>query len=208
MALRFRSFLPIAIDVETGGTDPRRHPLLEIAMVIIGMEEDGSLEVRETVAFPVSPFDGAELDASALAINGIDPTDNSRGARDELEVLSELFSIVRRALRTERCSRAVLVGHNAHFDHKFMLAAVERAGVKRNPFHPFSVFDTATLGGLAVGQTVLARACAALNLAFDERAAHSADYDAQRSATLFCHIANQWHQAYGVPQQCAPSDHV
>ena len=53
-----------------------------------------------------------------------------------------------------------------------------RAQVKRNPFHPFSSFDTATLGGIAFGQTVLMRATLAAGLEWDTASAHSAAYDA------------------------------
>ena len=63
---------------------------------------------------------------------------------------------------------------------------------KRQPFHPFSSFDTVSLAGLAYGQTVLARALQAAGLHWDEREAHSAIYDAERTAELFCLIVNRW----------------
>ena len=72
--------------------------------------------------------------------------------------IRERFKGIRAAIRATGCTKAVLVGHNAHFDLGFLNAAVARTGLKRNPFHPFSAFDTATLGGGAYGQTVLKRA--------------------------------------------------
>jgi ribonuclease T len=90
------------------------------------------------------------------------------------------------------CTRAILVGHNPAFDLAFLKAAVERASVKRNPFHAFSTFDTASLAGVAYGQTVLARAVMAAGITWDQEAAHSAIYDAERTADLFCAIVNAW----------------
>ncbi|HLF63666.1 MAG TPA: exonuclease domain-containing protein, partial [Saprospiraceae bacterium] len=96
------------------------------------------------------------------------------------------------AMKKHHCKRAILVGHNPSFDLGFLNAAVERCRIKRNPFHPFSTFDTVTLGGLAYGQTVLSRAVTAAGLAWDEKQAHSARYDAERTAELFCIIVNRW----------------
>ena len=67
-----------------------------------------------------------------------------------------------------------------------------RVAHKRNPFHPFSVLDTVSLGGVAYGQTVLGRAMQAAGLAWNGEEAHSAVYDAERTAELFCKIANAW----------------
>lgn len=75
--------------------------------------------------------------------------------------------------------------------------ATERVGLKRNPFHPFSFFDTSTLAGLAFGHTVLARACALANIPFDNAEAHSAEYDATKTAELFCLIVNRWQSLGG-----------
>jgi len=99
-------------------------------------------------------------------------------------------------VRAYGCRRAILVGHNAAFDLSFLNAAVARAEVKRNPFHPFSCFDTATLAGAALGQTVLAKALAVAGLEWDAASAHSARYDAQRSADLFCLVCNRLRGSY------------
>ncbi len=198
-AARFRGYLPVAVDVETGGFDPRTDALLELAAVILGTDEAGRWRPVATHAVRVQPFPGARLDPSALAFTGIDPHDPDRGALPEKEALQRIFQPVRRAVREAGCTRAILVGHNPSFDLAFLNAAVERCGIKRNPFHPFSTFDTATLAGLAYGQTVLARAARAAGLAWDEGAAHSARYDAERTAELFCAVVNRWDQAVGRP---------
>lgn len=194
MAERFRGFLPVIVDVETGGFDAERDALLEIAAVTLGMDEAGFLYPQPAVSTHVEPFPGANLDPRALEITGIDPDNPLRGALDERIALEHVFQPVRQAMRDCGCQRAILVGHNAAFDLGFLNAAVRRVGNKRNPFHPFSCFDTATLGGLAYGQTVLSKAVSAAGLSFDTREAHSAVYDAERTAELFCTIVNRWRQ--------------
>ena len=81
----------------------------------------------------------------------------------------------------------------------FVNAATERCLIKRSPFHPFVSFDTTTLSGLALGQTVLAKACLAAGLEFNNSEAHSALYDTEKTAELFCFIVNKWQQMGGWP---------
>jgi ribonuclease T len=192
IAQRFRGFLPVVVDVETAGFDARRHALLEIAAVIIRMDAGGRLVPGQTLACHVLPFIGAELDPSALAFNKIDPEHPFRDAVSEHDALRQVLNPVRKAVGGQGCTRAILVGHNAHFDLGFLKAAVERTGYKRNPFHAFSVFDTVTLAGLAYGQTVLAKAARAAGLGWEDGEAHSAIYDAEKTAALFCTIVNRW----------------
>ena len=196
IADRFRGFLPVVVDVETGGFDSRTDALLEIAAVILHMDEQQRLAPAETVACHVAPFPGANLDPRALAFTGIDPDHPFRNALPERDALQTVFSPVRRAVKASGCKRAILVGHNAFFDLGFVNAAAERTGIKRNPFHPFSTFDTVSLAGLAYGQTVLAQAVRAAGLAWSESEAHSAIYDAEKTAALFCAVVNSWP---GVP---------
>ncbi|MDR6641592.1 ribonuclease T [Luteibacter sp. 1214] len=194
MAARFRGFLPVIVDVETGGFDSERDALLEIAVVAVTMEPSGLLVPQPAVAANVEPFPGANIDPRSLEITGIDPDHPFRGALPERQALDHVFNAVREAVKASECQRAVLVGHNAAFDLAFLNAAVRRVGHKRNPFHPFSCFDTATLGGLAYGQTVLSKAVLAAGIPFDSREAHSAIYDAERTAELFCEIVNRWRR--------------
>ena len=196
MAERFRGFLPVVVDVETGGFDCRTDALLEIAAVIVSFADDGNLRRRETHRFHVKPFEGANMEEASLAVNGIDPHHPLRPAIDERDALGRVFREVRRAIRENNCSRAVLVGHNAHFDLGFINEAIARASIKRNPFHPFSCFDTATLCGVAFGQTVLSRAAKAAGFPFDEDAAHSAAYDAEITADVFCEIVNRFRPIF------------
>jgi len=192
MAQRFRGFLPVVVDVETGGFNSQTDALLEIAALPLRMTDEGVLEPDETVSTHVIPFEGANLDPKSLEVNGIDPWHPLRAARNEHDALSFVFQPVRRAVRDNGCTRAILVGHNAAFDLSFLNAAVARAGIRRNPFHPFSYFDTVTLGALAFGQTVLARAARAAGLDWDTSEAHSAVYDTEMTAQLFCTVVNHW----------------
>ncbi len=195
-ATRFRGFLPVVIDVESGGFNSRTDALLEIAAVLLEMRSDGTLRRGVTHRFHVVPFPGANLEPASLAVTGIDPHHPLRQAIPEEEALQNVFREVRSALRAAECTRAVLVGHNASFDLNFLNAAVARTQVKRNPFHPFSSFDTATLGGVAFGQTVLMRATLAAGLDWDTASAHSAAYDAERTADLFCTVCNQFQGVF------------
>jgi len=199
MAYRFRGFLPVVVDVETGGFNSATDALLEIAATPVLMDNDGQVYPDQTHFFRVEPFEGANIEQAALEFTGIKLDHPLRMAVSENHALTEIFKHVRKAVKSAGCKRAVLVGHNAFFDLGFLNAAVERTQIKRNPFHPFSCFDTATLGGLAYGQTVLAKACAAADIDFDGREAHSARYDTEKTAELFCTIVNRWRDMGGWP---------
>jgi len=193
---RFRGFLPVVVDLETGGFNAQTDALLEIAAVLVDFDEQGLLTMEQTYRYHVTPFEGANIEPASLEVTGIDPHHPLRPAIPERDALGRIFREVRQKLKECGCKRAVLVAHNAHFDLGFLNAAIERTGIKRSPFHPFSVFDTATLGGIAYGQTVLARMAAAAGMTWDANAAHSAAYDAERTAELFCKIVNQFKPVY------------
>ena len=197
-AERFRGFLPVVVDIETGGFDSEKDALLEIAAVIIRMDDNGLLHPDPVVSTHVVPFPGANIDPKSLEITGIDPTHPFRAAVEEREALDAIFKPIRKALKEYECQRAILVGHNAAFDIAFLNAAIRRTGHKKSPFHLFSVFDTATLAGLAYGQTVLNRAVQAAGFEWNASEAHSAVYDAERTALVFCDVVNRWKQMSDV----------
>ena len=203
MACRFRGYLPVVIDVESGGFHAATDALLEIAAVLIDVDADGTLRRGATHYYHVQPFAGARLDPTSLSVTGIDPHHPLRPAIPERDALQRIFREVRHALRAYGCRRAILVGHNAAFDLAFLNAAVARADVKRNPFHPFSCFDTATLAGAALGQTVLAKAVTVAGLSWDSSSAHSASYDAERTADLFCIISNRLRDSFRAAEERA-----
>jgi len=192
---RFRKFLPVVVDVETAGFNAQTDALLEIAFIPVLLDEQGMFYPGEAFNAHIEPFEGANLEPSALAFTGIDPNNPMRKAiaEDEKSALRRIFKGLKDVRREEDCRQCVLIGHNAHFDLAFLNAAVLRTNSKNhNPFHNFSVFDTVTLSALAFGQTVLARACKAAGLEFDGKNAHSALYDTQKTAELFCHILNHY----------------
>ena len=198
IADRFRGFLPVVVDLETGGFNPKTDAILEIAACILCMDDFGRLKIAETVAADVEPFKGSRIEPSSLEFTGIELDHPDRNPVGEKEAIQKIFLTVRQELRATDCQRAILVGHNPSFDLSFINAVVSRVNYKRNPFHPFSSFDTATLGGLAFGQTVLARAVQAAGIDWDESSAHSAEYDTVKTAELFCAIVNRWKILTGL----------
>ena len=193
---RFRGFLPVVVDVETGGFNAKTDALLEIAAVTVAQRDDGRLEREQTFRYHVKPFEGANMDPASLAVNGIDPNHPLRPAIDERDALQRVFREVRAAVRESGCTRAILVGHSAAFDLGFLNEAIARTQMKRSPFHPFSCFDTATLCGVAYGQTVLSRAVKAAGLPWDDTQAHSAAYDAEVTADVFCDVVNRFQPVF------------
>ena len=197
---RFRGYFPVVIDVETAGFNAQTDALLELAASVLHLDEEtGNFSIDETIQFNIEPFEGANLEPKALEFTGIDPTNPLRGAVDESEALKDLFKLVRKKMKAAGCQRAIIVAHNAAFDLGFLNAATERCKIKRSPFHSFVSFDTTTLAGLALGQTVLAKACIAAKIDFNNSEAHSALYDTEKTAELFCHIVNKWRALGGWP---------
>jgi ribonuclease T len=200
LAHRFRGYFPVVIDVETAGFNAQTDALLEIAASTLILDEvTGLFSLDETIQFNVNPFEGANLEKAALEFTGIDPTNPLRGAVDEEVALKETFKLVRKKMKAAGCQRAIIVAHNAAFDLGFLNAATLRSKIKRSPFHSFVSFDTTTLAGLALGQTVLAKACEAANIDFNNSEAHSALYDTEKTAELFCFIVNKWQALGGWP---------
>lgn len=200
---RFRGYLPVVVDIETAGFNAKKHAILEIAAVIVEFDCNKELTITERHSTHVVPFKNAEFDEAALKFNGIDPHHPFRMAIEELDALQLLFNPIAKALKRNNCKRAILVGHNPAFDISFLNAAIHRTKIKRSPFHPFSSFDTATLGGLAYQQTVLSKIIQAAGLDWDESKAHSALYDAEKTAELFCLIVNRWKQLESISNPTA-----
>jgi ribonuclease T len=195
---RFRGYLPVVIDIETAGFNPKKNALLEIAAIIVELNNDYDLDITERYTTHVIPFKNSELDEAALKFNGIDPYHPFRMAVDEKEALELIFKPIKEAIKRNNCTKAILVGHNPAFDIAFLNAAIHRTQIKRSPFHPFSTFDTATLGGLAYQQTVLAKIAKTAGIEWDNERAHSALYDAEKTAELFCKIVNRWKHLEAV----------
>ena len=187
------------IDVETGGFNPNTDALLEIGAVTLVPNDHGLLTPGQRFFFPIEPYPNSNIETSALEFTGIKLDSAFRDSVSESEAINELLQQIRRDLKLYECSRAIIVGHNTHFDHQFIKAAIARNQIKRDPFHQFSTLDTASLGALAYGHTVLAQCCKLAGIEFTNEEAHSALYDAEKTAELFCKIFNTWHQLGGWP---------
>ena len=185
--------------METGGFESTTDALLEIAAITVKFDQHQLLVTDQEAHFHVDPFEGANIEQSALDFTGIDPTNPLRMAISEKQALDHIFKMIRTSQKQANCTRSVLVGHNPWFDLSFVKAAATRCSIKRNPFHPFTTFDTATLAGLTLGQTVLAKACATAEIEFDSNEAHSALYDTRKTAELFCSIVNNFKNIGGWP---------
>ena len=194
---RFRGFLPVVVDVETGGFDAKKDALLEVAAVLVNFDEKQRLVPVETIHYHVQPFKNANIDPESLKITGIDPFHPLRPALEEAKVAERFFAPIREYQKKQGCNRSILVGHNAQFDLGFVNALAERTKYARNPFHPFSALDTVSLGALAYGQTVLARIAREAGLEYDSSKAHSAKYDTELTAEIFCKIVNTWADNIG-----------
>src|SRR5690554_7668976 len=95
MASRFRGYLPVVLDVETGGFDPDTDALLEIAIVTLRMDDDGIIPPHQRFSANIHPFEGANLQREALDFTGIDPFYSDRESEPEVDALTEIFKIIR-----------------------------------------------------------------------------------------------------------------
>ena len=187
---RFRKYLPVVVDLETGGFDPINNAILEIAVTLIGQNDKYELVVLDTHRYHIDPYKDLIVEQESLDFTKIKLDHPLRKAVSEKEALKELFKIINKAKSEYSCSRAILVGHNAHFDLAFIKESIKRNNIKKSPFHPFSVLDTVSLGAIHTQQTVLARVCESLSIDYDSNEAHSAAYDAEITAKVFCNIIN------------------
>lgn len=203
---RFRHYFPVIIDVETAGFNAQTDALLEIAAVTVRMDEAGMLHPDQEIHYHIHPFEGANIEPAAIEFNGIKVDCALRGAIDETEAMKGLSKAISKLQKSANCQRSVIVAHNASFDMSFVNAALARTNVKRSPFHPFVSFDTTSLAALTLGQTVLVKACEAANIAFDQKQAHGALYDAQRTAELFCFMMNRYQSLGGWPLEPLEGD--
>ena len=115
MAQRFRGFLPVVVDVETGGFNSQTDALLEIAVVTLRMDESGWLYPDEAIDANVIPFEGANLEQEALDSTGIDPFDPERGAVSEVDAMTKMLQLVRKEVKSTGCNRAGQRGRAAGF---------------------------------------------------------------------------------------------
>ena len=116
---RFRTFLPVVIDIETGGFNAKTDAILEISAVLLAMDTSGDIGIEQTFFSRVVPFEGANIEESALKFTGIDPFHPLRIARPEKDVFQSIFKTIRESMKINACKRAILVAHNSSLDYAF-----------------------------------------------------------------------------------------
>ena len=104
---RFRGYFPVIIDVETAGFDAKQDALLELAAITLKMDENGYLHPDQKCHFHIEPFEGANINPESLKFNGIDIHNPLRNAGSELDAITGLFQMVRRAQKEADCQRSI-----------------------------------------------------------------------------------------------------
>lgn len=125
----------IAVDLETGGLDPSRHPVLAVGIRTIHRDVNASFEIH------VMPREGMELDSEALAVNGYSPDEwHRRGAVDETEAFERMraWFADMEALHPgiEWCPVAHNVGHDRRFFEAWEARWREDTGFQGAPLLP------------------------------------------------------------------------
>ena len=87
---RFRGYLPVVLDLETGGFDHQVNPILELACCFVQMQDD-RLSIKGQESWNVQPVDGMVVEPASLKVTGIDLDDPHRDAMDEASVLKDFF---------------------------------------------------------------------------------------------------------------------
>lgn len=195
IARRFSGYLPVVVDCETGGVHADTDALLEIAALSLAYDDAQILQPDVSMHYHVEAFPGSRISEESLQVTQIRPDHPFRFAQSEQACLADLTEKVQALCKRHKARRAIMVGHNIHFDLAFLLAAYERCGMRSQfPFHHFVLLDTVTLSAFFLRETVLARAVRRAGLDFDVEQAHSALYDVDRTAALFCHFVNRKQQ--------------
>lgn len=199
LSKRFQGFYPVIIDIETGGFNPKKDAILEIAAITVKMDKKGWLSIDEKIYFHITPFLGSNIEINSLKFNKINLKNPLRKSIDENVAFNRIIKIISKKIKNNNCKKAIIVAHNANFDHSFFMAAIKRNKIKNNPFHEFMTFDTATLSNFIFGQKILYKACISAGIFFDGKKAHNALYDTYKTALLFCKMVNKWKEIGGWP---------
>lgn len=132
MLSKWTSNQPLVIfDVETGGIDPKRHPIIQLAAVAV----DARLEVQEAFEAKIR-FNPKCANAHSLRKNHYHPGVWAKEAREPRDVAGDFAKFLRRhagtpalSARGESFHVAQLCAHNAAFDAPFLTAWFEKVGV-------------------------------------------------------------------------------
>lgn len=128
-------------DFETTGTDPARHAPIEIAVIILDMATLKEVDRFETL---IKPFEGAEIDREAMAVNGI--------TAEELKTAPEAEVAFQRLKDFAfRHGTMYAVAHNVDFDWDFLKAAESRHKLWLVPLEKLKI-DTQALAVWTLGR--------------------------------------------------------
>ena len=112
----------VFFDLESGGNDPKRHPIIQIAAIAV----DEQLEVLEAFEAKVR-FEPQRAKANSLRKNHYHPGVWAKEARETREVAQDFAAYLRRHASVDALSSqgkpyrvAQLVAHNAAFDAPFL----------------------------------------------------------------------------------------
>ena len=101
MKTKFRKYLPVVVDLETGGFTPSSDAILEIAITLINYDREFS--VGETHRFHIDPFPGLKIHQDALEFTKINLEHPLRNAVSEQEALQSIFKIINQTIFFINC---------------------------------------------------------------------------------------------------------
>lgn len=187
----------VVFDVETGGLNPARHPIIQFAALAMDHEwkELEALELK-------IQFDVSVADAQALEVNHYDPETWKRDAVTAPKARQMVSDFFRRHSTMAKVSKAgkpykiaALCGHNARFDGEF-LAAWFKAADQFCPAACYEALCTVEFGRwLSFGATTrpenhkLETLCSYYGIELTQ--AHDALSDVRATAALARHLYRQ-----------------
>ena len=104
------------MDVETGGLDPTKHPITEVAIVAV---DEKFKELNQWSTF-VKPYGGLTIDKKALDSTNVTMSDINKGmdVKDVVKVLCQFMKDLNPSGRPQ--GRSIVTGHNVSFDISFL----------------------------------------------------------------------------------------
>ncbi len=103
MSRRFRGFLPVVIDVETGGFNSRTDALLEIAAVFIDIDASGTLSRGCHPQLPCAAVSGCATGPGLAERHRHRSLSSVAAALPEREAIQRIFREVRHQLKAYDC---------------------------------------------------------------------------------------------------------
>ena len=199
----------VFFDLETGGLDPKRHPIIQLAAVAI----DHAGEVLEAFEAKLR-FDPKKANAHSLRKNHYHPGVWAKEAGDPNETAKNFAAFLRRHATTPMLSAegrsfhvAQLVAHNAAFDGPFLATWYDRLDLYLPARRLVLCTLQLALWHFALTQAKppanhqLATLCAHFGIPFHAAAAHEALADVIATVQLFRALSRVAHPLLAVAQR-------